>query len=345
MGDLLRTIRLIGAGRLLQLFRGFRGMQDVMLGYYTTRAMQALFNVGFFDEVRDRGRVDPDAFAKEHNLDPDVLKPICDSLFSLRILTKEAGGYGLDARGRTLVGVARGWFIATYGYEDVIHSLESLLRREKEYGRDVHRRIESVTEGYAEMEQWVFFPWAFEIVSRNGFKRVLDLGCGDGTFLRALCERDGQVTGYGVDLSPPAIAEGKRKTEAAGLGGRIQLVVGDISKRDQLPDALKGIDVATTFFVLHELMFHGPDRVVELLRGFRAAFPGVPLVVFEVMRPTPEALRKRPGMGVVYFLHHDLTHQKPVGREEWRAVFKEAGFSSIEEIDLWFARTVIFTVR
>ena len=80
------------------------------------------------------------------------------------------------------------------------------------------------------------------------------------------------------------------------------------------------------------------------MQGFRKAFPGVPLVVFEVVRPTPEELRKRPGMAVQYVMQHDLTHQKLVGREEWRALFAKAGFSKVEERHLAFSRTAMFTV-
>jgi SAM-dependent methyltransferase len=345
MGSLLDTIRLVGAGRMLRLFRGRRQMEPLMVGYYTTRALQALFNVGFLDEMHAKERVDPEAFAKVHGLDINVLRPLCDSLFSFRIFKKERDGYSLDDRGQILVGVTRGWFVATYGYEDVVHSLEGLLRREQVYGKDVKRRIECVTEGYAEMEKWVFFPWLFEIVAKKGFKRVLDLGCGDGTFLRALCTENREITGYGVDIAVEAIAEGRRKVEAAGLGGRIELNVADISRLEQIPGTLEGIDAATTFFVLHELLYGGADVVVDLLQGFRARFPGVPLIIFEVARPSAEELRRRPGMGIIYFLHHDLTHQKPVGRDEWRELFKKAGFTAIEEIDLWFARTIIFIVR
>src|SRR5207245_11717289 len=102
--------------------------------------------------------------------------------------------------------------------------------------------------------------------------------------------------------------------------------------------------LATVLFVLHEVLFGGADATVELLRRFRNAYPGVPLVVFEVVRPSPEEMRKRPGMAIQYVLQHDLTHQKLVGREEWKSLFEKAGFSRIEERHLRFTRTAMFTV-
>lgn len=337
---------MLGLRRLVRLYRAYRlGMLGIIMGFFTTRTMQALFNVGFFDEMEAKGSVDAESFAIARRLDPSVLQPLCESLFSLRILKRERGAYALDAKGRVLVEVARGWFEAVYGYENVFHCLEGLLTKQQQYGRDLTRRVAFVTKGYGQIENWFYFPVAIDMIARGRFRHVLDLGCGDGAFLRALCQRRPETNGYGVDIAPEAIAEGRQRAQAAGLADRLHLFVEDICKLDRVPDPLRQVDVAITFFVLHELLFGGDDRVVDFLRSVRTLFPGVPLIVFEVIRPTPEELRRRPGMGINYFLYHDLTHQKPVGRNEWRRLFAAAGFSAIAEWHLRAVRTSIFTLR
>lgn len=346
MVELLKTIQVVGLQRMLKLFRAYRlGWQGIISGFYTTRTMQALFNVGFLDELQERGTVNVQSFAQSNNLDASILRSLCDSLFALSILKKDGSDYALDSKGRILVEVARGWFDGVYGYEGVFHHLEALLRKEKEYGRDVKRRSDFVARGSGEMEKWIYFPLAINVINKGGFKKVLDLGCGEATFLRDLCENNDQVPGYGIDIAPEAIADGRERVKEAGLQDRIHLFVEDITRLEQVPEPLQGIDIATTFFVFHEILYAGADRVVELLQSFRAIFPGVPLIVFEVIRPTPEEMRKRPGMAVHYFLQHDLTHQRPVSREEWKTLFRTAGFISIEETYLGFARTAMFTLR
>jgi len=345
MIELLKTIQVVGLRRILRLYRGYRlAWMNTISGFYTTRTMQALFNVGFFDELQEKGTVNVEFFATSKNLDARILKSLCDSLFALSILKKNGSDYSLDSKGRILVEVAHGWFDGVYGYEEVFHFLEALLRKEKAYGRDVKRRSDFVAKGSGEMEKWIYFPLAIDFINKNGFEKVLDLGCGDATFLTNLCESNDEVTGYGIDIAPEAIVDGRERVKQAGLQGRIHLFVEDISKLERVPDQLQGIDVATTFFVLHEILFAGADRVVELLRSFRTVFPGVPLIVFEVIRPTPEEMRKRPGMAIQYFLQHDLANQKPVSREEWKELFKTAGCSSISERYLGFARTGIYTL-
>ena len=252
--------------------------------------------------------------------------------------------YSLDSKGELLVESARGWFDLIYGYEEVLHLLEPLLRKEIEYGEDVTRRLKFVAQGSGEIESWLYFPMAIDIINKNGFRRVLDLGCGDATFLISLCKSSGTVTGYGVDISPEAIADAHHKMEEAHLQGRVHLFTEDIFKLERIAEPLQRIDAATAFFVLHEFLFTGSDRVVGFLRDFRKFFPGVPLILFEAIRPTPEEMRKRPGAAVQYFLFHDLSEQKPVSREDWKELFSQAGFSSISERYLGFARTAIYTL-
>jgi SAM-dependent methyltransferase len=316
----------------------------IISGFYTTRTMQALFNIGFFDEIQKNGSVRLESFAAQRNLDVNILVSLCDSLYALRILGKTDGEYRLDDKGEILVEVARGWFNGTYGYEGVFHDLEALLKKEKEYGKDVTRRSEHVARGSGEIENWLYFPLAMEIIRQKGYRKVLDLGCGDGTFLRALCSSNPEIVACGVDIAPEAIEAGQDWNKQAGLDDRIHLFVEDVTKLDRIPDALQGVDAATTIFVLHELLYDGADSAVQLLRSFREEFPGVPLIVFEVVRATPEAMRRRPGMAIHYILQHDLTHQKPLNETEWRDLFKAAGYASVEERYLRFARSAIYTL-
>jgi 2-ketoarginine methyltransferase len=307
--------------------------------------MQALFNVGFFDEVQQKGTVNVQTFAREHDLDLHILQSLCDTLYALKILQKNGAGYSLDSKGKVLVNVARGWFDGVYGYEELFHSLEAVLKKEKVYGREIQRRPDYIARGSGEMEKWLYFPLAVDIIKRENHKKVLDLGCGDATFLRYLCAEQRDIIGYGVDLEPDAIREGDEKIKQARLQNRITLFAEDITKLERIPASWRDVDVATTFFVLHEILFAGTQPVIDLLRSFRKLFPGVPLIVFEVIRPTPEQLRKRPGMAALYLMQHDLGHQKPVGLADWQELFKAAGFTSIGERYASVARSAIFTLR
>jgi cyclopropane fatty-acyl-phospholipid synthase-like methyltransferase len=303
-----------------------------------------LLNAGFFDEMEAKGKVDVQAFAQANDLDAEILQALCDALYVTRVLQKNGTGYKLDAKGKILLGKAKGWFWGVYGYEHVYHNLDALLRKEITYGKDIYRKPDFIAKGFGEMESHLYFPLAVDIIEREGYQHVIDLGCGEGTFLRHLCATTG-VTGYGIDLAPVAIAEAKRAAAAEGLQDRLHFHVLDINQIAQAPDEIRGIDAATCFFVLHELRYEGVETVVTFLNSFRTLFPGVPLMVFEIIRPTPEELRRRPGIAAMYLMQHDITRQKLVGLDEWREMFRAAGFSSVEERYSPIARTAIFTLR
>ena len=181
------------------------------------------------------------------------------------------------------------------------------------------------------MEDTLFFPLAIDMIKKGGYGRVLDLGCGDGIFLRKLCQAIPEVTALGVDLAREAVEDGNRKAERDGLTNRVRLYRNDISKLTETPEALQGVQASTAFFVLHELLYTSEQRVVEFLSNYKRLLPEAPLIVFEAIRPPAEQMRKRPGISVFYYDYHDLSHQKPASREKWRELFDRAGFEHVDE--------------
>ncbi len=344
MLELAKTVHRFGLPYMLRLQKTYRtGWDEMIRGYLETTTMHALLNVGLIDEMQKKDSVDIREFAAHANLEPAVLQPLCEAFYCLGMFERNCGGYSLSEKGRNVVEVMRGWLEVCYGYGEVFHSLEPLLRKEKVYGRDLYRRSDFVARGSGEMENLLFFPMVDDIINAHGYKRVLDLGCGDGTFLRLLCGLNSEVQCYGIDLAPEAVAEGNRLLAEAGLRDRVNLMALDISKIDQA--ALPPIDVATVFFVLHELLYFGEDVLLNFLKDFRRLFPGTPLVAFEAVRPPAEELRRHPGISVYYFLYHDLTQQKPVDADTWKSLFRAAGFESIEERLLDFAKAAIYILK
>ena len=347
MRELLKAIRFFGLPYLLKLGKSYRaGWEELFRGYVSTHTCHALINVGLIDRMLADGEVDIKAFAESAKLDLAILRPLCEALYSDRLMDRTDGDrYRLSDRGRLAIEVLKGWLEVSYGYSEVFSSLEGMMRGTKVYARDFYRKSDYVARGSGEMENWLLFPIANDIIQQKGYTRVLDLGCGDGTFLRKLCALNKTVQCFGIDLAPAAIEEGKVSARAAGLENRISLYAADVQDVQGMPESFRAVQVATIFFVLHEILYLGEDRLIAFLQAYRRNFPGVPLMAFEAIRPTADEMRNRPGIGIYYYLYHDLTHQKPVNCEKWRQLFKAAGFASIDERYLGYSRTAIYTVQ
>lgn len=314
-------------------------------GFLATRVIQALFNVGFLDELAKGNGVFLQDFAQQNHLDLRILRLLADYLYALGFLEREQDRYSLGGKGKTLVETLRGTFDILYAYEDLFHNLEAMLKKEKAYGREVKRRPEFVGKGSGQSAKLLPFPMAADLVKRNGFVKVLDLGCGDGEFLISLCRGGQAFRGYGVDLSPEVVALTERRLLQEGLEDRVKVMVGDIFNLQSIRDQMGLPDAATLFYVLHEFFWGGRQTVLDLLRDFRKVFPGVPLIVCEITQLQPEDFRKRPTIILEHHLFHDLSQQGSIPREEWKRIFSESGLRLVEELRLDFSEMSIFHLQ
>lgn len=66
-------------------------------------------------------------------------------------------------------------------------------------------------------------------------RRVLDVGCGTGGYLAAWLQRHRDARGLGIELDADLADEARRQLEAAGVGRRAEVVVGDFTAMELRP--------------------------------------------------------------------------------------------------------------
>ncbi len=157
----------------------------------------------------------------------------------------------------------------------------------------------------------------------SGHRRVLDIGGGDGTFLRALGRRASSTELMLFDL--PGVAEmARRRFADSGMAHRAHVFGGDFS-RDALPT---GADLVTLVRVLHD---HDDPLVEKILRAaFEALAPGGRLLVAEPMAGTSGAER----MGDAYFGVYlwAMGSGRPRSARGLTEMLEKAGFSRIRRL-------------
>lgn len=343
--ELVHTARVLGPRHLFQLVRARRlGVEKYVRGHYVTRVISTLFNVGFFDELAATGSIRVEDFAAAHSLDAGILHSLCEYLYALKMLEKRDDEYMLAADGRLIQSTLRGLFDIADAYEDVPHHLEALLRQEMRYGKDIHRNDERMVRGSGAGGRLLAFPVVIDLIRQKGFRHPLDLACGDATFLIDLCKKNSDITAYGLDISSQATAYASQRVAEHGLSDRIHLVTEDMFEVQRIAGQLTQVDLVTSFYGFQELLFGGREKVLGLLAAYRTALPGASFMVCEIPKYSAEELRKNPRGMLEYQLYHALTRQRLATRSEWMTLWREAGFRTIEEHYLDFARTVIYTL-
>ncbi len=164
-------------------------------------------------------------------------------------------------------------------------------------------------------------PVAEEIVRAYPFgrhARVLDLGGGEGAFLRVVAHRYPALALELFDL-PAVAARAKDAFVSDGLDSRIRVHGGDF-RTGPVP---AGVDLVTLVRVLHD---HDDDAAIRILRVARSALvPGGTILIGEPMADAPGAQT----VGAAYFGFYLMAMGQGRARrpDEIAALLERAGFA------------------
>lgn len=297
-------------------------------GYYTTKALLAMWRLGLFDRAERDGELDAAAIAAEWGVHDELVRPLLNYLVVRGFLERtDAGAFRLTERGRA-AHPYRGYLSTMVGaYEPVFARLEGIVTGTVAYGTDVSRSHEEMVRGLTVLEDRMMGTVS-DAVHDAGARKVLDLGCGSGRMLARMCELDPGIETVGVDRDPGSCAVARETVQVRGLEGRMAVVQGDAFDVRSLPaEVLDGVDTVTVMFLLHEVLRQrGRAGAVALLADIAELVgPDGQLVMVEVAGTTDHRYRERQLFVPEYELLHEYTNQRLAAREEWERMVEEAG--------------------
>ncbi|MFK0253885.1 2-ketoarginine methyltransferase [Streptomyces sp. NPDC090445] len=226
----------------------------------------------------------------------------------------------LTEKGRAL-GPYRPWYeLLVGGYAETFQQVTDVLRGKGYATRD--GRLVGI--GSCGMSAYDALPLVRELMSDlpAAPASIVDLGCGDGTFLTGLVGDSGTVTGIGVDPYAPeeSAAEGVRFVRSGAT---------DYVRRSADPDAEPDAQqLCLAAFLLQEVLEQeGRGAVVELVRGALRRSGHLAVVEVDHRPADPQVMRH--GLGLAYYnpyyLLHVLTEQRLETERFWQDLFDEAG--------------------
>ena len=199
----------------------------------------------------------------------DTLRATCDAAVALKLLSMRDGRYAaneslLDCLGREDSPAYLGeWVAFLHALAGPLLQLGNAIRTgstpgalfEDMSGDNVPaRRMTAAMDAYARSR-------GIEIADRLDFsqtRRLLDLGCGPGTYSIAIVERNPHVQATLLDLPGP-IAEARRLAESRNMSSRLEFIA--IDAREYTP-----ADPFDTILVSNTLHMIGPGGSLELLK-------------------------------------------------------------------------------
>jgi len=315
---------------------------DLCSGFIYSQVLLASVRLGLFDLLRG-GPLEADEIARRLGLSEDATTRLLTAAVALRLVEERSGArYGLGRLGAAVL-ASPGLTVMVEHHGLVYRDLEdpvALLRGEAKT-RDAGNAPDKGTHlaGYwpyaegdtgADREAVSAYTAlmaatqpaiAQEVLDAYDFKRhhcLMDVGGGDGTFLRAAAKRVPNVDLVLFDV--PAVADlADAKFKAEGLGDRAKVAGGDFTK--ELP---RDADVVT---LIRVLLDHDDDTALKILTSVRAALPpGGVLVVAEPMAGTRGA-EKVAAYFSLYLMA--MGRGRPRTEAHLRDLIKSAGFTRI----------------
>jgi demethylspheroidene O-methyltransferase len=313
--------------------REARGLFDIVAGFVYSQVLLACVRLGVFERLRD-GPLSAADVLPPGTLQAGPASTLLRAAAALELLEqRSAGRWALGARGAALLGNPGVLAMIEHHavlYADLVDPVAMLQAPRGTTGlahywpyaaADEPDAVDAPsTRAYTQLmsaSQGLVAEEILDAYDIGRHRRVLDVGGGDGTFLRAVARRAPGVALALFDL-PGVAAQAQRRFAEAGLEGRASVSAGDFS-RDPLPG---GADLITLVRVLHD---HDDGRVDALLAAaFRALPPGGTLLVAEPLAGTPGAER----MGDAYFGIYlwAMGSGRPRTADELSARLQQAGF-------------------
>lgn len=312
-----------------------RELFDLCAGFVYSQILFACVQLRLFELLEERPRTIAEVAA--HAAMPiDSAERLLRAAAALRLVEPRSdGAYGLGDLGAALIGNPGIPAMVRHHaalYRDLADPL-ALLRAPgaaTELGRywpyagadmpsaasaadvEAYSTLMSASQGFVADEILDAYP-----VGRH--RRLLDVGGGEGTFLRAAAARSSQLHLMLFDL-PAVCARAESRFAASGLSGRAEVHGGDFL-RDPLPT---GADLATLVRVIHD---HDDPAVLRLMRAIHDALPpGGVILVAEPMSEAPGAER----VGDAYFTFYLMAmgSGRPRTSTAISALLERAGFAA-----------------
>jgi 2-ketoarginine methyltransferase len=234
----------------------------------------------------------------------------------------------------------RPWYtLLVGGYAETFLQLSTVLKINGPYAG---RNSSEVGRGSCGVSQHDALPMTRRLLERiaGRWNTVVDLGCGDGSYLLDLCRSLPDIHGVGLDPDPNSVASALRAAIEYGIAERVDVRVGALPALPDLRETAGPLCFITAFVLQEMLEQSGRGAIVDLLRATFRRYPDAYWIVIEVDHRPDDPSVMSTGLGLAYYnpyyLIHSLTEQKLERVAFWEAVYQEAGLRvvAVERPDL-----------
>ncbi len=262
---------------------------------------------GLLLQLERLGQATTDELSIAAGVDAGYVARWCDAAYAFGYLSESQGVFRLTDLGSAFRPDVPGTLMP-FAVQSVLsaHMAEraaTYMKTGERPGEKVLAERESILPWFGAMLEGSFGPMfeqhilpqipAFaEIEARRGV--AVDLGCGNGWYLRRLAARFPHIRGIGLDGFAENVRQAQERAVAAGLGERLHFQVGDIYHYT----VSEQVDLIAMTRALHHV-WDQKEKVFGILRD--SLRPGGVAVIWEPSWPVQRADLTQPGRRMMAF--------------------------------------------
>jgi 2-ketoarginine methyltransferase len=299
--------------------------------FFLAQSLHHAMHLGVFAALQKEPGRTTEAVAQELGLDAYRTGGLLRYLRNEGYTTLEDGGWSVTGKTLEVLPFAPWYEMLVGGYALSMDQLGDVL---KDGSRYATRNTTKVGEGSCGIGAYDALPLAEKLldqVAADGPERIVDLGCGDGSFLMDLLVARPELHGLGVEPHEGSVVLGNRRRAELGLEGRFEIIQAgaeDVLTLD-LPEDGQGICFMTAFVLQEVLQQQGTEFVEKLLARTFERYPLARWLVIEMDHRPLSPVMGSHGLAKTfynpYFLIHHITEQHLETQPWWEELFERLG--------------------
>jgi SAM-dependent methyltransferase len=314
--------------------RHARSIAGALDAFAQVPLLRAGLRLGLFEALRQPH--EPNALAERLGLAPDLVAAWARMLHAQGWLGKRGDAYRIGPLVAWLLDAPEAGALSSL-LEHAVESMAPRLRALPELMKGGERPLFGDREEALRMAAITKLvePRALRAIERlpgaRRPRRVLDIGCGQGSYLADLLRRHRDAMGLGVEIDPRVAEEARRRLVEADVARRAEVRVGDF-RSASLPEGRFDL-----ILLNHNLHYFAPGERVALLRRARSRLDEEGVLAVQTLVLTEGLLPSLLGLqaGAALFdlllrLHRNLHGLPDV--DEVHQLLRDAGFAKTGEV-------------
>ena len=207
-----------------------------------------------------------------------------------------------------------GSFLILHSYKSYIDNLDKTLIKNQISGIKCNREENVIGSGSIHKKK--FFPNAFKLIKKKDIGLIVDIGCGDGNYLKEINKRFNNIPILASDISAIAVKQAKKNLKNLNCQKKFFICSAfNVEKwsKEVIKFKLKNNKkvLISLWFILHEISNGKTENIIVFFKNLKKYLPNAQIIIGEIVDLPKDILRTNIDISIMpeFLFFHQLSNQ------------------------------------